>query len=241
MRVVLFGATGMVGSGVLLECLDSPRVTSVLAIGRNATGVHHPKLRDILHRDFLAFDAVRGDFVGMDACFFCLGVSSFRMKEADYRRQTHDMTLAAANALLAESPQLTFIYVSGEGTDSTAAGRTMWARVKGQTENDLLALPFKAAYMFRPGYIQPLRGVRSKTNVYQSIYNVLGWLYPLLRRVVPAHLTTTVNVGRAMIEVGVEGYPRRIVRSNEINALADIAAGREHATNGSATSGGTSP
>ena len=238
MRVVLFGATGMVGAGVLLECLDSARVSSVLAIVRGSTGVRHAKLREIVHRDFLDFDSLQEEFVGVDACFFCLGVTSFRMQEPDYRRITHDVTLAAASALLARSPQLTFVYVSGDGTDSTARGRTMWARVKGQTENDLLAMPFKAAYMFRPGYIQPLRGVRSRTGVYQAMYDVLGFLYPLLRRTISRHVTTTVNVGRAMIEVAAEGYPRPILSSPEINALADVAAAREGATGASATSGG---
>jgi hypothetical protein len=162
------------------------------------------------------------------------------MKEADYRRLTHDVTLAAATALLAVSPQLTFIYVSGEGTDSTARGGTMWARVKGQTENDLLALPFKAAYMFRPGFIQPLRGVPSKTAVYQLLYDALGFLSPLLRSAASAHFTTTVNVGRAMIEVAAEGYPRRILSSPEINALADIATAREGESTSTAASEGES-
>lgn len=240
MRVVLFGATGMVGSGVLLECLDSPRVDSVLVIGRSSTGVGHAKIREILHNDFSEFDSIRDEFTGADACFFCLGVSSAGMKEADYRRLTYDITLAAANAMVSVSPQLTFIYVSGEGTDSTAQGRSMWARVKGKTENDLLALPFKAAYMFRPGFIQPLRGARSKTSLYQLFYDVLAPLYPLLRTIIPKHVTTTVNIGRAMIEVGAEGYPRRILGSSDINVLADIAADRESALTTAESSAGES-
>lgn len=240
MRVVLFGATGMVGSGVLLECLDSPRVDSVLVIGRSSTGVRHAKIREILHGDFSEFDSIRDEFAGADACFFCLGVSSAGMKEDDYRRLTYDITLAAANAMVRVSPQLTFIYVSGEGTDSTAQGRSMWARVKGKTENDLLALPFKAAYMFRPGFIQPLRGVRSKTSLYQLFYDLLAPLYPLLRRLIPKYVTTTVNIGRAMIEVGAEGYPRRILGSSDINFLADIAADRESALTTAASFAGES-
>jgi uncharacterized protein YbjT (DUF2867 family) len=225
MRVILFGATGMVGSGVLLECLDSPRVSEVLAVVRSATGVRHPKLREILHEDFFHFDSIRPQFAGADACFFCLGVSSAGMKEEDYRRLTHDVTIAAASAMLEVSPQLTFIYVSGEGTDSSERGRSMWARVKGKTENDLLAMPFKAAYMFRPGYIQPLRGVRTKTPVYQAIYGMAGVLYPILRTIAPKYVTTTVSVGRAMIEVAAEGYPRRIVATRDINALEASAKG----------------
>lgn len=239
MKVVLFGATGMVGSGVLLECLDSPRVESVLAVGRSVTGRSHPKLREIVHADFLEFKTIAAQLFGADACFFCLGVSSAGMNETDYRRLTHDVTLAAASALLAVSPHLTFIYVSGEGTDSTERGRSMWARVKGKTENDLLAMPFKAAYMFRPGYIQPLRGVRSKTRVYQAIYNLGGWMYPLLRAIIPRFVTTTVNIGHAMVEVAAEGYPKSILSTADINAVAAVARQHEkvsqaplHAPNG---------
>lgn len=192
MKVALFGATGMVGSGVLLECLD--------------------------------FASLREELTGMDGCFFCLGVSSAGMKEADYRRLTYEVTLAAAKVLVAASPLATFVCVSGEGTDSTEHGRSMWARVKGKTENDLLAMPFKAAYMFRPGYIQPLQGVRSKTPVYQAIYNVAALLYPLLRRIIPKYTTTTVNVGVAMIEVAAHGYVHPIIRTSEINTIATGAA-----------------
>lgn len=229
MRVVLFGATGMVGSGVLLECLDSPRVDSVLVVGRSSTGTSHAKIREIIHSDFLEFKTIQENFSGADACFFCLGVSSAGMKEADYRHLTYDVTLAAASALLAESPQLTFIYVSGEGTDSTERGRIMWARVKGKTENDLLAMPFKAAYMFRPGFIQPLRGVRSKTPAYRLMYMVARWLYPIIRTLAPNHSSTTVAVGRAMIEIAADGYPKKILGSREINALADFATSGERA------------
>ena len=228
MKVVLFGATGMVGSGVLLECLDSPRVSSVVAVGRSASGRAHPKLREIIHTDFLDFGSISAELAGRDACFFCLGVSSAGMNERDYTRLTHDVTIAAANALLAASSQLTFIYVSGEGTDGTAKGRSMWARVKGRTENDLLAMPFKAAYMFRPGYIQPMRGVRSKTRLYQTLYDLGGWLYPLLRVAVPRLVTTTVNVGRAMIEVAEEGYSKPILSSADINAVAAVGSSREN-------------
>jgi uncharacterized protein YbjT (DUF2867 family) len=221
MRVAIFGATGMVGKGVLLECLDDPRVEQVLLVSRHRIDVSHPKITEIVHRDFFDFAPIRSHFAGLDACFFCLGVSSLGMSERDYDHLTYDLTLAAAQALLAAAGgRLTFCYVSGEGTDSTERGRRGWARIKGKTENALLRLPFKAAYMFRPGYIQPLRGIRSKTRWYQAVYDAIGSLYPLLRRVFPRYVTTTVNIGRAMIRVAAEGHPTRILSSAEINQLA---------------------
>ena len=221
MNVVIFGATGMVGKGVLLECLDDAHVSRVLDVSRRATEISHPKLREIVHDDFFDFTRVSSPFVDLDACFFCLGVSSVGMSESDYYHLTYDLTLAAATALAATAgARLTFCYVSGEGTDSTEGGRTAWARIKGKTENALLRLPFKAAYMFRPGYIQPLRGIRSKTRWYQAMYDVIGGLYPVLRRLFPRYVTTTVNIGRAMIEVAATGYSKQIVSSPDINRLA---------------------
>jgi uncharacterized protein YbjT (DUF2867 family) len=167
LKILLFGATGMVGAGALLECLADPRVESVLSISRSPTGRTHPKLREVMRADFFTYDDLRADFAAADACFFCLGVSSVGMSEADYTRLTYDLTLAAARAMVAVNPRLTFCYVSGVGTDSSEEGRTMWARVKGRTENALLALPFTAAFMFRPGFIQPVNGVRSKTRWYR--------------------------------------------------------------------------
>jgi uncharacterized protein YbjT (DUF2867 family) len=218
MNVVLFGATGMVGAGVLIECLADPRVRSVLAVTRSSTGRTHPKLREILHTDFFDYDTLAADFASSDACFFCLGVSSVGMREPEYTRLTYDLTLAAARAMVAANPRMTFCYVSGVGTDSTERGRTMWARVKGRTENALLAMPFAAAYMFRPGYIQPVGGVKSKTGWVQAAYTVLAPLYPLLRPLLRG--TTTSNFGRAFIEVATSGYPKRILYSRDINALA---------------------
>jgi uncharacterized protein YbjT (DUF2867 family) len=217
--VVLFGATGMVGAGVLIECLEDPRVASVLVIGRRACGVVHPKLRELVRSELFAYDDAGADLTGHDACFFCLGVSSAGMAEAEYTRLTHDLTLAAAGALAARNPGMTFCYVSGEGTDGTERGRMMWARVKGRTENRLLALPLNA-FMFRPGFIQPMKGVRSKTKLYQAIYTVLGPLYPVFKLFLAKHLTTTENVGRAMIAVAAGGSPRRILENPDINALA---------------------
>jgi uncharacterized protein YbjT (DUF2867 family) len=173
MKVVLFGASGMVGQGVLRECLLDPDVESVLSIGRSASGQLHPKLRELVHRDFLDYSAVESQLSGFDACFYCLGVSSVGMQEADYRRVTYDFTMAAAQVLAKLNPGMTFVYVSGMGTDSSERGRSMWARVKGQTENALLRLPFKAAYMFRPGAIAPLHGIQSKTRTVRWLY--AGW------------------------------------------------------------------
>jgi len=220
-RVVIFGATGMVGKGVLLECLDDQRVEHVLLVSRVPVGVSHPKIVELIHRDFFDFTSIQSQFADLDACFFCLGVSSVGMQESDYQRMTYDLTLVVATALAATAGRrLTFCYVSGEGTDSTEGGRIAWARIKGKTENALLRLPFKAAYMFRPGYIQPLRGIRSKTGWVQSVYDVLGWFYPVLRRLIPRYVTTTVAIGRAMIRVAATGYSKPIVSTVDINQLA---------------------
>jgi uncharacterized protein YbjT (DUF2867 family) len=216
MKVILFGATGMVGQGVLRECLLNAEVESVLAVGRSPTGQRHPKLREILHDNFLNYAAIESQLTGYDACFFCLGVSSVGMSEERYRHLTYDITLAAAATLARLNPQLVFVYVTGQGTDSSEKGRLMWARVKGKTENDLLKLPFKAAYMFRPAAIQPLHGIRSKTAWVQAIYVAAA---PLLNRVTPKYMTTTEQIGRAMIRVAKDGYPKRVLESEDINAV----------------------
>jgi uncharacterized protein YbjT (DUF2867 family) len=221
MKVVIFGATGMVGKGVLLECLDDARIERVLLVSRQAIDVKHPKVLDVVHQDFFDFGSIRPQFVDLDACFFCLGVSSVGMRESEYYHLTYELTLAAASALAAATDRrLTFCYVSGEGTDSTELGSTAWARIKGKTENALLRLPFKAAFMFRPGYIQPLKGVKSKTGWYQVIYNVMGPFYPLLRRLLPGYVTTTANIGRAMIHVAAAGCSQSVLFSSDINRLA---------------------
>jgi nucleoside-diphosphate-sugar epimerase len=220
MKVVVFGATGMIGSGVLLECLRDPRVTAVLAVGRSRAPHEHPKLTQLRHDDFLNYDAIRKRLAGYDACFFCLGVSAVGMSEADYHRVTYDVTIAAAEALLAANPRMTFCYVSGASTDSTEQGRMMWARVKGKTENRLLALS-ERSYMFRPGFIQPVHGVRSKTRLYALIYDVTRPLYPLLKRLFPDSMSTSDGLGRAMIAVAESGYAKRILEIPDINALAE--------------------
>lgn len=217
MKVIIFGATGMVGQGVLRECLRDSDVTEVLTIGRRATGQPHPKLREIVHKDFLDFSAIEKDITGYDACFFCLGVTSLGLDEARYRHLTYDITLAAARPLARLNPGMTFVYVTGASTDSTGQGRVMWARVKGKTENDLLKLPFKAAYMFRPGAIQPLHGVRSKTAWVQAIYVATGPLLSFLHRVAPQYVTTSEKVGRAMLAVAKRGYPKPILEMEDID------------------------
>ena len=219
MKVILFGATGMVGQGVLRECLLDPGIESVLAVGRNPLRERQPKLREILHNDFTDYSDIEPQLTGYDACFFCLGVSSVGMEAERYRHLTYDVTLAAAKTLLRLNPQMVFVYVTGRGTDSTEQGRLMWARVKGKTENDLLKLPFKAAYMFRPAGIQPLHGIKSKTAWYQAAYVVAAPVLTLLNRVAPKYVTTTEQVGRAMIKVARDGYPKPVLESEDIAAV----------------------
>ena len=222
MKIILFGATGMVGQGVLRECLLDREVESVLTIGRSVTGQQHQKLREIVHQDFSDFSAIAGSLWGYDACFFCLGVSSAGMAVKEYQHVTYDITLAAAQTLVKLNPDMTFIYVSGAGTDSSERGRVKWARVKGRTENALLRLPFKAAYMLRPAYIQPLHGIRSKTKVYRALYAVMAPLYPVWKALMPKYVTTTEQVGRAMIKIAKLGAPKKVLENQDINSIACI-------------------
>lgn len=217
MKVILFGASGMVGQGVLRECLLDPDITTVLAIGRSPLGQQHEKLREIVRQDLFNYAPIEDQLRGYDACFFCLGVSSAGMTEADYRHITYDLTTAAAQTLAKLNPNMTFIYISGAGTDSTESGRTMWARVKGQTENALLRLPFKSAHMFRPGYIQPLHGIKSKTNWYRALYAIVSPIYPLLQALFPKYVTTTEQLGRAMIQVAKHGAPKQVLEVEDIH------------------------
>lgn len=219
MKVALFGATGMVGAGVLRECLKDDRVTEVLAVLRTPTGITHPKLRELTRTDFFDFRDARDAFRGAEACFFCLGVTAVGKTEEEYRRLTFDITMSAARTLAEVNPGMTFCYVSGQGTDSSERGRAMWARVKGKTENELLRLPLRA-YMFRPGYIQPLGGIRSKTRVYRVFYQIMAPLYPVLRRLAPNVVTTNESVGRAMIALAVSGHPSPILEVRDINRVA---------------------
>ena len=216
MNVLIFGATGMVGQGVLRECLLATDVERVTAVGRTATGIQHAKLRDLVVPDLMDYRQFEGDLRGYDACYFTLGVSSAGMDEAKYSRVTYDLTLAAAEVLARLNPQMTFVYVSGVGTDSTERGSVMWARVKGRTENALRRLPFKAVYLFRPGVIQPLHGARSKTRVYAVTYMFLGWLIPLLRAMSPRRILTTESVGKAMLAVTRHGAPKACLEPGDI-------------------------
>jgi uncharacterized protein YbjT (DUF2867 family) len=220
MKVLLFGASGMVGQGVLRECLLDPEVERVVAVVRAPTGQGHPKLREVVHDDFHDYTRIAGELDGHDACLFCLGVSSAAMKEAEYHRVTYDLTMALARALVERNPKTTFIYVSGAGTDSSEQGSSMWARVKGKTENALLALPFARAFMFRPAFIQPRHGIRSKTRLYRVLYAVTRPLFPLLRWTAPRFVTTTEHVGRAMLKVAKHGAEKPILENGDINALA---------------------
>jgi len=218
-KVILFGATGMIGQGVLRECLRDPQVERVLSVGRSTAGQKHPKLAELVRADLADLAPIEPELAGYDACFFCLGVSSAGMTEEAYRHVTHDLTLAAARTLVRLGPGMTFVYVSGAGTDSTEQGRSMWARVKGQTENALLKLPFKAAYMFRPGYIQPLHGATSRTPAYRALYAVMAPLYPLWKRLLPKYVTTTEQLGRAMLQVARHGAPKQVLESLDIDQL----------------------
>jgi len=219
MKVMIFGASGMVGQGVLRECLLNQAVEEVLVIGRSPVGRRDDKLREIVRADMSDLSPIRDQLLGYDACYYCLGVSSAGMSEADYRRVTYDLTLSIARTLAELNPGMTFIYVSGAGTDSTGKGSVMWARIKGETENALLMLPFKAAYMLRPGIIQPMNGIMSKTRLYRVIYRIAGPLAALARRLSPRFATTTEHVGRAMIILTQDGSPRTYLGNQDINAL----------------------
>jgi nucleoside-diphosphate-sugar epimerase len=203
MNVILFGATGMVGQGVLRECLLDPDVQRVETVGRTATSAQHAKLREVVRQDMWHYAPIEDDLSGFDACFFCLGVSSAGMTEADYERVTFGITMAAAEILSRLNPNMTFIYVSGAGTDSSERGPTMWARVKGKTEN-----------------AQPPHGVRSKTPAYRVLYSLTMPLLPLLRRMLPGYILTTEQLGRAMLAVAKRGAPKRVLESQDISAIA---------------------
>lgn len=219
-RVIITGATGMVGKGVLLECLDHKNIEQVLCIGRNSVNIQHTKLKELIHPDFSDFSTVAPQLEGYDACFHCMGVSSAGLNEEKYHALTYDVSLSLARTLHKLNPAMTFNYVSGEGTDSSERGRSMWARVKGKTENDLLKLGFNKAFMFRPGAIIPLRGIKSKTKLYQFIYDYFMWLVKLIKFLSPKSVVDTTQIGLAMINSHLHTYPKVVLRPFDIQQLA---------------------
>jgi uncharacterized protein YbjT (DUF2867 family) len=215
MKVIITGATGMVGEGVMLECIGHPDVEEVLSVSRRPYGISLPKLKECIVPDFLQLEGVVDRLRGYDACFFCAGVSSVGKSEAEYTRITYDTTLHFAETVARVNPGMVFTYVSGAGTDSTEKGRTMWARVKGRTENALTRVGFRAAYNFRPGFMRAMPGQRNLPGFYKAI----GWLYPVLRVTIPRYVSTLEDVGRAMIRCVAQGYPKTILEVRDINSL----------------------
>ena len=220
MNILVFGATGMVGQGVLRECLLDPSVQLVATIGRTATGKQNPKLREIVLKDLSNYVSIEEKLTNFDAGFFCLGVGSAGMTETEYERVTYGITIAAAETLSRLNPKMVFIYVSGTGTDSSEIGRMMWARVKGKTENALLRMPFAAAYMFRPGFIEPANGEISRNKLYRALFVVTKPLLPLLRAVFPNQILTTHQIARAMLNLVTRPYPKHILEIQDIRAAA---------------------
>lgn len=221
LNVIITGTTGMVGEGVLYECLRDPSVGTVLAINRKPCGVNHPKLTEIIHKDFMNLSPVEDRLAGYNACFFCAGVSSIGKKEEEYKKITYDLTLSFAQTILKYNPEMTFIYVSGEGTDSTEKGKSKWARIKGKTENDLLKLPFRSAYMFRPGYIQPIKNLK---NTY-TVYKFLSPFYFLWKLLFPKYVVRLEEIGMAMIKAAAQGSRKTVLSSRDISELAKQPAG----------------
>jgi nucleoside-diphosphate-sugar epimerase len=217
LRVIITGATGMVGEGVLLECLLNPQVEKVLIVNRKHYDLQHPKLQELIVPDFMKLDAVKDQLKGYDACFFCAGISSVGMKEEDFRRVTYDVTLNFARTLSDINPNMTFIYVSGAGTDSSEQGRLMWARVKGKTENDLMKLPFKNVFPFRPGFMKPFPEQKNLP----SWFKFLGWLFPIVKALSSNSVSTMQQVGRAMIAVSLNGYSKKILEISDINSVSN--------------------
>jgi uncharacterized protein YbjT (DUF2867 family) len=220
MNILLFGATGMVGQGVLRECLLDPNVHLVETIGRTAANVQHPKLRQIVHPDLWNYATIESNLKNFDACLFCLGIASSGMTEKDYEHVTYGITIAAAETLCHLNPKMVFIYVSGAATDSSEKGRMMWARVKGKTENALLRMPFAAAYVFRPGFIEPAHGEISRTKLYRTLFVFAEPLLPLLRRLFPNHILTTEQIARAMLNLVTRPYPKHILEIQDIRTAA---------------------
>lgn len=219
MKVIITGTTGMVGKGVLVECLADNRITEVVVINRSSINITHPKLKEILHKDFYDISVIQNQLKDYDACFFCLGVSAYKMSEEQYTKLTYDLTLNFAKKLLEVNSTMTFCYVSGQGTDSSETSKTMWARVKGKTENDLLNLGFTNTFMFRPGGIRPGKGIKSRTPIYNVFMPLVKVLYPVFKVIAPNSITTSEAIGQAMISVAEKGSNIKYLSSKEINQL----------------------
>jgi hypothetical protein len=220
MKVIVTGATGMVGKGVLLECLDHKDITEVLSISRRSLEIQHPKLKELIHRDFSEFESVQNKLKGYDACYACMGVSSAGMKEDEYTRLTYDFTMSLAKVLFQKNPNMTYTYVSGVGTATNEKG-SMWARVKGKTENDLLKLGFKQAFMFRPGMIIPKRGVEPSSKIYKVFINNLKWLMSFIKWMAPKSVVDSIQIGQAMINVTQDGYDKEVLHPQDILVAAE--------------------
>jgi uncharacterized protein YbjT (DUF2867 family) len=215
-KVIVTGATGMVGEGVLNECLQHQDVERIVVVNRKTCGITHPKLKEILHTNFFDLSTIQNQLAGYNACFFCLGVSSVGMKEPEYHHLTYDLAMHVAETLCKLNPDMTFCYVSGAGTDSTGQGKLMWARVKGKTENDLMKLPFKRVYNFRPGALEPVKGLKN-TLVY---YKYLGWLIPVIKKFAPGYICTLKEFGQAMINAAIKGYEKQVLEVPDIHTLS---------------------
>ncbi|PYP66817.1 MAG: epimerase [Gemmatimonadetes bacterium] len=219
MNVVIFGATGMVGQGVLRECLLDREITRVVIVGRTAPPANDPKLHALVVPDLFDLSPVAAELTDLDACFYCIGVTSLGMSEAEYARVTHDLTLSIASRLVANNPRLAFVFVSGGGADSSERGRVMWARVKGRTENALLAMPFRSVTIVRPGLIVPLHGITSRTGWYNVFYGLMRPFLPLFQRVTPGYVTTTERLGRAMIRIARGGFDRQVLEGQSFGRV----------------------
>lgn len=218
-KVIITGATGMVGEGVVHECIQHPDIQSILIVVRKPSGITHPKVKEVIHTDFFNLSAIENHLKDYDACFFCLGVSSVGMKEEEFYKMTYTLTLNFASTLCKHNPNMTFCYISGSGTDSTEKGKMMWARVKGKTENDLMKLPFRQVYNFRPGYMQPTKGLKNALPYYKYV----SWLYPLLRLLFPSFVTTLKEMGLAMINAALKGYEKPIIEVKDILKLSKFS------------------
>jgi uncharacterized protein YbjT (DUF2867 family) len=221
MRVIITGATGMIGKGVLLECLDHTEISEVLSLGRKSLEMSHPKLKELIHKDFSEFESVAEQLKGYDACYHCMGVSAAGMNEEQYAKMTHGYSMALASVLYRLNPKMTITYVSGQGTDSTETGRSMWARVKGRTENDIINMGFKQAFAFRPGAIIPLRGIQPSSKLYRVLINNLTWLLKLIKKIAPNSVVNTTQIGMAMINITKHGYDKTIIDPKDILKLAE--------------------